>query len=513
MFDTVKGSDYLGDQDAIEILVREAPVTVREMEHLGCPFSRTGEGRIAQRKFGGHTKDFGKGGPVLRACYASDRTGHVLLSTIWEQCVQRRVRVYTEFIALSLIIRDGGCCGLTALELKTGELHLFYGRAVLLGAGGYARVYRITSNSWANTGDGLSLSLRAGLPLEDMEFVQFHPTGLYPHGILITEGARGEGGKLLNGQGERFMERYAKEKMELAPRDVVSRAIQSELEAGRGIGGQEFVNLDLTHLSRATLEERLPQITEMVVKFRGLDPAESPIPIQPTGHYSMGGIPVDLDCRALMDGKEKPVRGLYAAGECSCVSVHGANRLGTNSLLEAVLFGRRMGKAGVKDFSAGDLPMVNLPEDAADAALEEVDRLRNAKGKEKVSAIRADLQETMQSKCGIFRTREELERGLTELRALQARFREVGITDHGKIFNTDLQEAIELGHMLEYAEVIMAGANSREESRGAHARRDFPQRDDANWLKHTLAWRDPSGVRFDSKPVSVTRFPPKAREY
>jgi succinate dehydrogenase / fumarate reductase flavoprotein subunit len=513
MFDTVKGSDYLGDQDAIEILAREAAVTVRELEHLGTPFSRTADGRIAQRKFGGHTKDFGRGGPVLRACYASDRTGHAMLHALWEQCVKRHVRVYSEFVAIALATRDGACAGLAALELRTGELHLFNSRAVLFGTGGYARVYSITSNSWANTGDGLALALRAGLPLEDMEFVQFHPTGLFPHGILVTEGARGEGGRLINGRGERFMERYAPEKMELAPRDLVARSIQLELEAGRGVGGQDYVLLDITHLGRQLIRERLPQIEELVIKFRGIDPAVEPIPIQPTAHYSMGGIPVDLDCRVLADGKDRPAAGLYAAGECACVSVHGANRLGTNSLLEAILFGRRMGKAAVRDFREGQLPLKELWPEAAEPALEEIERLRAATGPERVAGIRAELQETMQAHAGIFRNEDLLRPGLDRIRELQARFRALGIDDHGRIFNTDLQEALELGHMLEYAEVIVAGALAREESRGAHARRDFPDRDDMNWLKHTLAWRDRQGVRFDSKPVAITRFPPRARTY
>ena len=373
MFDTVKGSDYLGDQDAIEILVKEAPVVVREFEHMGCPFSRTPEGRIAQRKFGGHTKDFGKGGPVLRACYAADRTGHVLLHTLYEQCVKNQVRFYSEFYALSLIVRDDVCRGVVAWDIIGGGVHVFHAKAVMFGTGGYGKVFSITSNALANTGDGLSLVLRAGLPLEDMEFVQFHPTGLYRQGILVSEAVRGEGGYLLNSKGERFMEKYAPSKMELAPRDLVARSIQTEINEGRGCGEEgDCVYVDIRHLGEEKIMKLLPQIHELAWKFLHVDCIKEPIPIQPTAHYSMGGIPVDLDGRVLADGKKKPVAGFYAAGECSCVSVHGANRLGTNSLLEASLFGRRAGKAIVRFLrEGGGFP--ELPSDAARDALGEVE--------------------------------------------------------------------------------------------------------------------------------------------
>jgi len=512
MFDTVKGSDYLGDQDAIEILVREARDAVYELEHFGAPFSRTPDGRIDQRKFGGHTKDFGRGGPVLRACFAADRTGHALLHTLWQQCIRQQVRFYSEFIVLSLVIREDRCSGVVAMNLADGSMHVFQAKAVMLGTGGYARVYRITSNSWANTGDGLSMALRAGLPLEDMEFVQFHPTGLYQHGILVTEGARGEGGHLINGLGERFMKRYAPEKMELAPRDVVARAMQTEIDEGRGIDGKPCVYLDVSHLGKELIMERLPQITELAEKFMGVDATREPIPIQPTAHYSMGGIPVDLDCRVFADGKSRLVEGLYAAGECSCVSVHGANRLGTNSLLEAVLFGRRAGRA-IVSYLATNPQFTLLPEDAAMPALQEVRRLREGKGRFRAAEIRLELQEQMQEHCGVFRNGRGLQTLLDRVRQLQERFEDVRIDDTGTSFNTELMEALELRSMLDYAEVIVACALNRTESRGAHFRKDFPERDDENWLKHTLAFRRNGRIEFDYKPVSITRFPPKKREY
>jgi succinate dehydrogenase / fumarate reductase flavoprotein subunit len=512
MFDTVKGSDYLGDQDAIEILVKEAPVVVREFEHFGTPFSRTPEGRIAQRKFGGHTKDFGRGGPVLRACYAADRTGHALLHNLYEVCVRNGVRFYPEFYALSLIIEDNICRGLVAWDVINGGVHVFHAKAVMFGTGGYGKVYTITSNALANTGDGLSLVLRSGLPLEDMEFVQFHPTGLYLQGILVSEAARGEGGYLVNDKGERFMEKYAPDKMELAPRDLVSRSIQTEINEGRGIGGGKYVHCDLRHLGAEAIMKKLPQIHELAWKFLHVDCIKEPIPIQPTAHYSMGGIPTDKFARVLADGKEIPVEGFFAAGECACVSVHGGNRLGTNSLLEASLFGRRAGKSIVR-FLRDKREFPELPANAARSAIAEVEKFLSADGTERVADIREELQCWMTDECGIFRAADKLEDMLKRLKELEKRFANVRIDDRSKKFNYDLLEAIELGHMLDFAELIVAGALNREESRGAHSRTDFPKRDDEKWLKHTLAWKKGDQVRFDYKPVVITRFQPKERTY
>ncbi len=512
MFDTVKGSDYLGDQDAIEIMVKEAPVVVREFEHYGTPFSRTPEGRIAQRKFGGHTKDFGRGGPILRACYAADRTGHALLHNLYEVCIKKEVRFYPEFYALSLIIRDNVCRGLVAWDVINGGVHVFHAKAVMFGTGGYGKVFEITSNALANTGDGLSLVLRAGLPLEDMEFVQFHPTGLYLQGILVSEAARGEGGYIINDKGERFMERYAPDKMELAPRDLVSRSIQTEINEGRGIGGEAYVYCDLRHLGEDAIMKKLPQIHELAWKFLHVDCTKEPIPIQPTAHYSMGGIPTNKDAQVLADGKERPVEGFYAAGECACVSVHGGNRLGTNSLLEASLFGRRAGKSMVR-FLRGTREFPELPADAAKLAIKEIERFLSADGGERVADIREDLQGKMTDECGIFRSAEKLEAMVKDLGELEKRFEKIKIDDRSNKFNSDLLEAIELGHMLEFSELIVAGALKREESRGAHSRTDFPKRDDEKWLKHTLAWKKGDEITFDYKPVIITRFQPKERTY
>ncbi len=512
MFDTVKGSDYLGDQDAIEILVKEAPTVVREFEHFGCPFSRTPDGRIAQRMFGGHTKDFGRGGPSLRACYAVDRTGHALLHTLYEICLRNEVRFYSEFFSLSLIVRDGVCRGIVAWDIVNGGVHVFHAKTVMFGTGGYGKVFKINSNAMANTGDGLSMVLRAGLPLEDMEFVQYHPTGLYLQGILVSEAARGEGGYLINDKGERFMEKYAPSKMELAPRDLVSRSIQTEMNEGRGIGGGACVYLDLRHLGQEKIMKQLPQIHELAWKFLHVDCIKEPIPIQPTAHYSMGGIPTDNFGRVLADGRETPVHGFYAGGECACVSVHGANRLGTNSLLEASLFGRRCGKS-IVHFLRENRSFPELPADAAKDALAEIKWLLESKGTEKAADIRETLQVKMTDKCGIFRNASNLKELAGEFVKLNDRFRNIHIEDRSVIFNYDLLEAIELGHMLEFSEIIVAGALAREESRGAHSRTDFPKRDDGKWLRHTLAWRKGRDLKFDYKPVKITRFEPKERVY
>lgn len=514
MFDTVKGSDYLGDQDAIELLVKEAPDVVYDMEHLGVPFSRLENGTIAQRKFGGHTLNYGEK-PALRACYSADYTGHVLLHTLYENSVKQHVRFFSEFEVLSLLIEDDICRGCVAWDIRNGGLHIFHSRVVVMGTGGYGRAFKITSNAHANTGDGLGLILRQGLPLQDMEFVQFHPTGLWKQGILVTEGARGEGGHLKNKDGERFMERYTPTLMELAPRDVVARSMQTEIEEGRGLPGGEFgdyIHLDVSHLGKETILERLPQIHDLAYNFSGVDCFTEPIPIQPTAHYSMGGIPADNYCHVIKDSELNQIQGLYAAGECSCISVHGANRLGTNSLLEAVTFGRIAGRSALKDLP--DIPWSDLPKEPRAMAQEEVNRILGANGSEKVADIRMDLQETMTLRCGVFRNEKDLKAQLDFVIELQERFKKIKIDDKGEVFNTDMMEAIELGHLLEFAQLIVIGALERKESRGAHYRKDFPKRDDDNWLKHTLAWRDSNGkVRFDWRKVVITRFQPMERKY
>ncbi len=511
MFDTVKGSDYLGDQDAIEILVREAPDVVYDLEHLGVPFSRTEEGLIAQRKFGGHTLNYGETA-ALRACYSADYTGHVLLHTLHEHSLKNRVRFFSEFEALDLLIDDGVCRGCVAWDLKNGGLHVLHSRVTVMGTGGYGRAFKITSNAHANTGDGLGMVLRRGLPLQDMEFVQFHPTGLWKSGILVSEGARGEGAHIKNRHGERFMKEYSPTLMELAPRDVVARSIQSEIDKGNGVEGLDYVHLDLTHLDPALIHERLPQIQDLSLNFAGVDCFKEPIPIQPTAHYSMGGIPVDNHCHALRNAKLERVNGLYAGGECSCVSVHGANRLGTNSLLEAVLFGRRAGRSALADLPG--IEFSDIPGDPRERGLAETERFLKSAGRERVADIRADLQESMTRRCGIFRTADDLKAQAEYVRELQERFKNIGIDDKGMVFNTELLEAIELGHLLEFSEVIVEGALARQESRGAHYRTDYPKRDDAGWLKHTLAWRKgPGEIEFDYREVIITRFEPKERTY
>lgn len=511
MYDTVKGSDYLGDQDAQEVLCREASQTIYELEHFGVPFSRTDEGKILQRPFGGHFSHLGKK-PVMRSCMAADRIGHVALHCLYERCIEKGVRFYNEFFVIALVIDEGVCRGVISMDIRSGELHAFQARAVLFGSGGYASAWKINTNCLANTGDGLSLTLRAGLPLEDMEFVQFHPTGLYQSGILVTEGARGEGGYLLNDDGERFMERYAASKMELAPRDIVSRAEQSEIEEGRGINGNPYVYLDLRHLGRDVIEEKLPQIHELGVKFSGVDCLEAPLPIQPTAHYAMGGIPTDVDCRVLGAAENRPVEGFYAAGECACVSVHGANRLGTNSTLECVVFGRRAGLS-IAEFLSTSKGGKELPAESFDDAEQWLYELMERNGEERVSRIREELKESMSRNLGVFRVREEMEQQITIIADLKKRYEHIRITDRAKTFNTELLEAIELGYQLDYSEVIAASAIAREESRGGHARRDFTTRDDEKWLKHTLAWKTEDGVKLDYKPVSITRFQPEERKY
>ena len=504
MFDTVKGSDYLGDQDAIELFVEEAIKTIYEFEHMGVPFSRTEEGKIAQRRFGGHSRP--------RACYAADYTGHVLLHTLYEQAVKRRIKFFNEFFLVDLLLReDGVVSGVVAWDIRNGGLHVFHSKAVLFATGGYGRAYKITSNALANTGDGLATVLLAGLPVEDLEFVQFHPTGLYRQGILVTEGARGEGGYLINDKGERFMERYAPERMELAPRDVVARAEETEIREGRGIGGKDYVYLDLRHLGKEKILKRLPQIRELAINFVGVDPIYEPIPIQPTAHYSMGGIPTTKKGEVIKDSKNTVVPGFYAAGEAACVSIHGANRLGTNSLQEAATFGRIAGKA-MKEFIAKTHHMP-IPEEIVERAEARIRRYLEGEGKVRPIELREKLQETMTDKVGIFRNEKDLKEALSIIRELEEQIPHMKVEDKGMIFNLDLQEALETENLLTFAEIIAAGALNRTESRGAHYRTDYPKRDDKNWLKHTLAWNTPEGVKFDYKPVIITKFEPKERKY
>jgi succinate dehydrogenase / fumarate reductase flavoprotein subunit len=511
MFDTVKGSDYLGDQDAIEILTKDAPRAIYELEHLGVPFNRTKEGKIAQRAFGGHTRNFGEA-PVKRACYAADRTGRVILDTLWEKCLQRGVVFYDEFQMMSLIVKEGQCCGMVAYELATGKLHTFHTKAILLATGGAGKIYKTTSNAFATTGDGLAIAYRAGAPLEDMEFVQFHPTGIYKLGILISEAARGEGGVLRNKDGERFMERYAPVIKDLAPRDMVSRCMLEEIRAGKGIGGKDYLHLDLTLLGKDILETKLSEITGFARTYAGVDPVQEPIPVHPTCHYMMGGIAVDADGRVVIDKEATPFTGLYAAGECACVSVHGANRLGCNSLLDLLVFGRRAGREMNRDVSS--IKWAKLPPNSEKEMADRMNALMAGNGGERSSRIRSELQEAMMDKVSVFRTGEHLLQALEKVRELKKSYRRISLQDKGNCFNRDLLDAFELGYMLDLAEVISMGALQREESRGAHYREDFPKRDDKNWLVHTMCKLSGKGEpQISYEPVTITRFQPKERKY
>jgi succinate dehydrogenase / fumarate reductase flavoprotein subunit len=510
MFDTVKGSDYLGDQDAIETMAKDAARTVFELEHLGVPFNRTAEGKIAQRAFGGHTRNFGQA-PVKRACFAADRTGRVILDTLWEQCLQRGIEFYHEFQVLTLMVTAGQCCGVVAYELSTGKLHSFYGRAVLLAAGGAGKIFKTTSNAFASTGDGMAVAFRAGAPLEDMEFVQFHPTGIYKLGILISEAARGEGGILRNNHGERFMERYAPTIKDLAPRDMVSRCILEEVRAGRGIDGKDYVHLDLTHLGKETIESKLAEITGFARTYAGVDAAKEPIPVQPTCHYMMGGIAVNVDGRVIVDQNGTAFKGLFAAGECACVSVHGANRLGCNSLLDTLVFGRRAGME-IGRF----IRTAAVPAQAADfekTAADRIAKLMDHEGKEKIGHILAEMQAVMMDKVSVFRDENGLKQALEKIKELKERYQNISIHDKGSCFNRDLLDAIELGHMLDLAEVITMGALHRKESRGAHFREDYPTRDDGKFLFHTMIRLTDQRLQHFKKNVAITRFQPKERKY
>ncbi|MFF7246541.1 succinate dehydrogenase flavoprotein subunit [Embleya sp. NPDC008237] len=519
-FDTVKGGDYLTDQDAAEIMCKEAIDAVLDLEKMGLPFSRTPEGRIDQRRFGGHTRDHGKAA-VRRSCYAADRTGHMILQTLFQNCVKQNVEFYNEFYVLDLLLAEDEAgnkttSGVVAYELATGEIHVFQAKSVIFATGGFGKVFKTTSNAHTLTGDGMGIAWRRGLPLEDMEFYQFHPTGLAGLGILLTEGARGEGGILRNADGERFMERYAPTIKDLAPRDIVARSMVLEVLEGRGAGpNKDYVYLDLTHLPAEQIEEKLPDITEFARTYLGVEPTTELVPVYPTAHYAMGGIPTNVEAEVLADNTTV-VPGLYAAGEVACVSVHGSNRLGTNSLLDINVFGRRAGIAAAEYATSHDF--VELPEAPAATVVEMIERLRDSAGTERVGAIRAEMQETMDANAGVYRTEETLKQALSDIKGLQKRYLDVSIQDKGKRYNTDLLEAIELGFLLDLAEVLVVGAQNRKESRGGHAREDYQARDDENYMKHTMAYRevDAKGehsIRLGYKPVVVTRYQPMERKY
>ena len=511
MFDTVKGGDYLVDQDAAEVLAREAIDAIYDLEHMGLPFNRTPDGRIDQRRFGGHTRNFGEAA-VRRSCYAADRTGHMILQTLYQQGIKHQVTFYNEMMMLDLLITDDGVCtGIVGLDILTGEIHTFHAKAVLLATGGFGKVFKVTSNALSLTGDGCAIAFRRGLPLEDMEMYQFHPTGIYKLGILLSEACRGEGGILRNGLGERFMERYSPTLLDLAPRDIVSRSIYLEIAEGRGIDGKDYIHLDLTHLPPEVIENKLPDIADFVRTYMGLDPVHDLIPIQPTAHYGMGGIPTDVEGRVTIDEKNEVMPGLYAAGECACVSVHGANRLGTNSLVDLVVFGRRAGKQMVQFVNENEFHP--LPKEPDFRARAEVSRFMQNEGHENAADIRVELQDAMMNKAGMFRNGDDLIALGEKIDELRNRFAHVGVRDKGKTFNMDLVETLETGFLLDISQAIVTSALVREESRGAHVRDDFPDRDDVNWLKHTLAYRTSGGLKLRYKPVVLTRFEPKERKY
>ena len=547
-FDTVKGGDYLVDQDAAEIMAKEAIGAVLDLERMGLPFNRTPEGKIDQRRFGGHTRNHGEAA-VRRSCYAADRTGHMILQTLYQQCVKQDVEFFNEFYVLDLLLTEdltaGGIddgadvavSGVVAYELATGEIHLFRAKSVVLATGGAGKIFKTTSNAHTLTGDGMALAYRRGVPLEDMEFFQFHPTGLAGLGILLSEAARGEGAILRNSEGERFMERYAPTIKDLAPRDIVARSMANEVRAGRGCGpNKDYVLLDLTHLEPAHIDAKLPDITDFARTYLGIEPYTEPIPVYPTAHYAMGGVPTNVETEVLRNNTDT-VRGLFAAGEVACVSVHGSNRLGTNSLLDINVFGKRAGIAAAA--YASDADWLELPEQAQNGVVAELEEMRDRADGESVADLRRALQQTMDTNAQVFRTAESLTTALADVRALQERYRNVSVQDKSRQFNTDLLEALELGFLLDIAEVVVVGALAREESRGGHFREDFPKRDDAGFMKHTMAYRRPAGATragnaettpatvggpgaaapgtFDVvlgfKPVTMTRYEPMERKY
>ena len=531
MYDTVKGSDYLGDQDAIEFMCNEAINAVLELEHMGLPFDRTPEGRISQRPFGGHTNNE-TGKPVRRAAHAADRTGHMILQTLYQQCIKNKVNFFDEYQVLDFIMVNGKAAGVVAVELATGELHTIHAKSVIFATGGHGRIFEVTSNAYAYTGDGAAILLRHGIPLEDMEFFQFHPTGIYKLGILITEGVRGEGGVLINGKGERFMPKYAPSVKDLASRDVVSRAIYTEIKEGRGVDGKNYVYLDIRpetvnkfaaedgrtnpdgskyNLTADQVLKKLPDIIDFCRVYLGVDPVTQMMPIQPTAHYTMGGIPTNKFGEVVIDDKNKVLPGLFAAGECACVSVHGGNRLGTNSLLDLVVFGKHAGLRAAEYAKAVEFE--KLPGDAEAGSRSEFDALRNGSGKENVFDLSTELKNVMFGDVGIYRNEKDMQNALEKVRELKKRYEDVTVGDSGKIFNTELLNAWELGNLLDIAEVVAVSALNRKESRGGHSREDYPERDDTNWLKHTLVWNRNGKLEIGYKPVVITKHQPKARIY
>jgi len=521
-FDTVKGGDYLVDQDAAEILAKEAIDAVIDLENMGLPFNRTPEGKIDQRRFGGHTSDHGKA-PVRRACYAADRTGHMILQTLYQNCVKRGINFFNEYYVLDLVMTpvDGvdQPSAVVALDLSSGELHVFQGKAFIFATGGFGKIYKTTSNAHTLTGDGVGIIWRQGLPLEDMEFFQFHPTGLAGLGILLTEGARGEGAILRNAAGERFMERYAPTIKDLAPRDIIARCMVKEVAEGRGAGpNKDYLYLDCTHLGAEVLETKLPDITEFARTYLGVDPVTEPVPVMPTAHYAMGGIPTNVNAEVLRNNTTV-VPGLYAAGECACVSVHGSNRLGTNSLLDINVFGKRAGNNAVAYVKTAEF--TPLPDDPARTVRELLEGIRSSTGTERIAVLRKELQETMDAKAQVFRTDESLSEVTEVIHSLRNRYKNIGVQDKGRRFNTDLLEAVELGFLLDLAEVVVYSARNRKESRGGHMRDDYPLRDDVNYLVHTMAYLtgDPLSadaadhIALDWKPVTITRYQPMERKY
>ena len=513
-FDTVKGGDYLVDQQAAMIMAEEAIQAVYDLENRGLPFNRTPDGKIDQRRFGGHTRNYGES-PIRRACYAADRTGHMILQTLYQQCIKNNVSFYDEFQVIDIVMDGKKCGGVVAVELATGDIHIFTAKAVLFATGGFGRMFKITSNAFANTGDGPAVLARRGIPLEDMEFFQFHPTGIKGLGILITEAVRGEGGILRNNTGERFMERYASTLLDLAPRDMVSRAIMTEIRAGKGIRGDkkidDYVHLDATHLGKEVLEAKLPDISEFCRTYLGIDPADKPIPVLPTAHYAMGGIPTDVNGRVFANSQGDISEGLYASGECACVSVHGANRLGTNSLLDLVVFGRRAGKH-IAEF-ANNVDPLPAGEAAADTAKQWIARLTDGKEGPHGGHILEEMQVTMMEKVGIYRNDQDMAKAVEKIQELRRRYMDVRVQDKGKSFNTDLLDIIELRNLLDLSLVTAESARNRKESRGAHSREDFPERDDTNYLKHTMAVLAGDKVRIDYKPVDISVWEPKPRVY